>query len=79
METNGIKKSISSLNGCLIYGVLTFAAGSAYVSGKAKCATCGWQKFNFFVRWGVLIFFLRWLECLPNKLICPEVELLLCM
>jgi len=23
METNGIKKSISSLNGCLIYGVLT--------------------------------------------------------
>jgi hypothetical protein len=26
---------------------------------------------------GVLIFLLRWLACLPVKLICPEVELML--
>jgi hypothetical protein len=31
------------------------------------------------VRWGVLIFLLRWSECLPVKLMSPEVELMLCM
>ena len=33
----------------------------------------------FFVRWGVLIFLLHWLVYLPVKLMCLDVELLLCM
>jgi hypothetical protein len=33
-----------------------FCEGSACVSGKTKCAKCAAGKFNFFVRWGVLIF-----------------------
>jgi hypothetical protein len=36
-------------------------------------------EIHFFVRRGVLIFLLRWLEYLPVKLMCPKVELLLCM
>ena len=36
-------------------------------------------EIQFFVRWGVLIFLLRRLVCLPDKLLCPDVELMLCM
>jgi hypothetical protein len=48
--------------------------------GKTKCAACALAiEIHFFVRWGVLIFLLRWLVCLHVKLMCPEVELLFCM
>jgi hypothetical protein len=43
------------------------------------CAMRGAIEIHFFVRFGVLIFLLRWLTCLPVKLICPAVELLLFM